>query len=947
MVGATPPQPQPAPAANKALGADATRTTWISRTLTGLADRLCRYPRLFFYPQAVLFLVSILYTVAKLEFDTNRNHLLGEDKVYHQAYLKYRREFAAQDELVVIVESEDIEKNRQFVERLGARLEAETNLFTDVFYKGDLKLMGPKALLFVTNETILVEMAERLREARPVLDNFARVTNLNSLFRTITAQIRSSARDPEAQANQALLETLPALGRIAEQAADALSRPGSPPSPGITALFGGGEQAEQELYITFASNRIYLATARPLNERLNKDAVHRLRELMDRTRAEVPGVNVGLTGGPVLELDEMAQAQKDTFLASIVSLVLCALLFIYGYHETGRPVKAVVCLVVGLAYTLAYATATVGHLNILTITFLPILIGLAIDFGIHLVSRYEEELRHGRTERQALEIALVNTGKGIFTGCFTTAGAFLAMGLTDFKGIREMGLICGGGLLLCLVPMFTLLPVLLLRGRQNILDQLQPAADPRARLERLWLNRPGFTLGLAVTVTLLAAGQLRRVWFDHNLLNLQSADLSSVVYEHKLINHASRSVIFGVVTANSLEEARELQTRLDALPTVAGVDSMVNYLTEDQTGKLALVRQIRAHLAGLRFPDVDPDPVNLAELRQTIRLLQAYVGLGASLSDRGGEEEISETLRGARAALARLNAAIADTDPETAAQKLGDFQRALLLDLHQTLNAIKHQDDTAPLRLADIPAPLRHRFISKNGDRYLLQVNPRSNVWERVNQETFVREIRQLAPDVTGEPVQLYEYITLLKDSYLEAAYYALAAVVVLVFIHFRSLTCVILALLPVGLGMLWTAGFMGWAGVPFNPANIMTLPLAVGIGVTNGIHVLNRFAEEGAPTIFGRSTGKAVLLSALTTVAGFGSLMLAQHRGIASLGLLMSISTTACMVVGVVVLPAVLTLLLRRGWRLPGGHGRRPDGAVVPEIQATYRPEKLVLPKD
>jgi predicted RND superfamily exporter protein len=223
------------------------------------------------------------------------------------------------------------------------------------------------------------------------------------------------------------------------------------------------------------------------------------------------------------------------------------------------------------------------------------------------------------------------------------------------------------------------------------------------------------------------------------------------------------------------------------------------------------------------------------------------------------------------------------------------------------------------LRPEDIPAPLRHRFISKSGDRYLLQVNPRENVWERAPQEVFVRELRQVAPDATGEPVQLYEYTTLLKDSYVEAAWYALAAVAVLVWVHFRSLSAVFLALLPVGLGTLWLAGFLGWVGQPFNPANIMTLPLVVGIGVTNGIHVLNRFAEEGRPAIFARSTGKAVLLSALTTVAGFGSLMLAQHRGIASLGLVMALGTLACLVAGVVVLPAGLQLLLRLGWRPPG----------------------------
>ncbi len=890
-----------------------------ARALAGLARLVCRSPRLFFYPQALLFLISILYTVRYLEFDTNRNHLVGTDKVYHRAYLQYRQDFAAQDELVVLVESEDIEKNRQFVERLGARLEAETNHFTDVFYKGDLKMMGPKALLFVENEAILAEMAARLQEVRPVLDNFSRVTNLNSLFRAVIAQFRAAARDPE-QVPPALLESLPALARIADQAAEALSRPGTPPSPGITALFGGGERAEEELYLTFASNRIYLVTARPLNDRLNEPAVHRLRELLAHTRAEVPGVNAGLTGGPVLEVDEMDQARRDTLLASVVALALCAALFIYAYRETGRPLKTVACLVVGLAYTLGYATLTIGHLNLLTITFLPILIGLAIDFGIHLVSRFEEELRRGRIETQALETALVHTGRGIFTGCFTTAGAFLAMGFTDFQGIREMGFICGGGLLLSLAPMLTLLPVLLLRGRQNVLDRTHPPApDPRARLEGLWLERPGWTLGAALAATLVAGAGVPRVWFDYNLLNLQSRGLPAVVYEHKLIHHANRSVIFGVVTAGSLAEAGELQARLEALPSVAGVDSMVPQLTADSSGKLALIRQIRAQLAGLRFAGVDPEPVNLGELRQTLRSLQAYLGLGASLSDREGETDLSDSLRSVRAALARLQTAIGEADPEEAARKLGVFQRALLQDLQDTLQAILHQDDSAPLRPEDIPAPLRHRFISKSGDRYLLQVNPRSNVWERAHQEVFVREVRQVAPEVTGEPVQLYEYTTLLKQSYEQAAGYALAAVVVLVFLHFRSGLCVMLALLPVGLGALWMAGIMGWLNIPFNPANIMTLPLVVGVGVTNGIHVLHRFAEEGSPTIFGRSTGKAVLLSALTTVAGFGSLMLAQHRGIASLGLIMALGTTACLIAGVVVLPAALKWLQRGGWRVPG----------------------------
>ena len=146
-----------------------------------------------------------------------------------------------------------------------------------------------------------------------------------------------------------------------------------------------------------------------------------------------------------------------------------------------------------MAYTLAFATLAIGHLNILTITFVPILIGLAIDFGVHLITRYEEELRHGKTEEEAMIKAIVFTGQGICTGAFTTAGAFLAMGFTNFKGIQEMGVICGGGLLICLVPMMTLLPVWLMRaGRQNTMDHEGNFVElRRARIEQVLAGPPG------------------------------------------------------------------------------------------------------------------------------------------------------------------------------------------------------------------------------------------------------------------------------------------------------------------------------------------------------------------------------------------------------------------------------------------------------------------------
>jgi predicted RND superfamily exporter protein len=212
------------------------------------------------------------------------------------------------------------------------------------------------------------------------------------------------------------------------------------------------------------------------------------------------------------------------------------------------------------------------------------------------------------------------------------------------------------------------------------------------------------------------------------------------------------------------------------------------------------------------------------------------------------------------------------------------------------------------LRVEDLPPALRSRFVGRTG-KHLVQVYPRSNVWNRAEQEAFVRDLRTVDPKATGTPVQLYEYTSLLKDSYVEAAWWALGAIVILVFLHFRAVMPVLLSLLPVAVGALWMVGFMGWTGIPFNPANIMTLPLVIGIGVTNGIHILNRFAEERNPGILAKSTGKAVLVSGLTTIAGFGSLIVGQHRGIQSLGWVMAVGTATCMVAGLTFLPAILTL--------------------------------------
>jgi predicted RND superfamily exporter protein len=484
-----------------------------------------------------------------------------------------------------------------------------------------------------------------------------------------------------------------------------------------------------------------------------------------------------------------------------------------------------------------------------------------------------------------------------------------------------MGIICGGGLLLCLIPMMTLLPVLLLRGRQNVIDRRHTEDETRARIENMWLQRPVFVIGITVFLCALAGTEIYRgnVKFDYNLIELQSRGIPSVVFAQKL-THADKSTLAGAIMASNLEHAISLSAKLSQLPTAADVEppaSMLNdFIEQNQIQKLGLIEGIKGEVAALDFSPPDMGLVNITNLSLTLYSFYGYCG--NALDDPGVQQDpdMVNQFKALRRAVENLRRTMlsGDTSAQTQhAKKLAVFQQALFNDVRETFRSLQNQDVSAPLRMSDLPVALRDQFVGATG-KILLQIFPKEDVWQRAHQETFVADLRTVDENATGTPVQFYEYETLMKDSYIQAAWYSLIAIAIMVLVHFRSPTAVILSLLPVGIGTLWLVGLMGLFDISFNLANIMTLPLVIGIGVTNGVQILNRFAEERTPNILARSTGKAVLVSGLTAIAGFGSLMLAKHRGIQSLGCVMAVGIAACMIAGLTFLPAVLNLIGR--WR-------------------------------
>jgi hypothetical protein len=211
--------------------------------------------------------------------------------------------------------------------------------------------------------------------------------------------------------------------------------------------------------------------------------------------------------------------------------------------------------------------------------------------------------------------------------------------------------------------------------------------------------------------------------------------------------------------------------------------------------------------------------------------------------------------------------------------------------------------------LADVPKQLRERFVSADGKKFLLQIYPKKNVWEKEAQEEFIQQLRRVDPDVTGSPVIGYESIRAMKEGYIEGGVYAFIAIVIVTFCALRRIQDTLLAMLPLTLGIVWTAGLMWLFNLQFNLANLVAVPLIIGIGVENGIHILHRFREEGegGPTLVAGSTGQAVALFSLTTMIGFGSLMVARYYGIFSMGLLLTVAVGSVLVASLTVLPLLL----------------------------------------
>jgi hypothetical protein len=964
-----------------------------------LRDALCavtrtasRRPILTLAIVAAVSFAAVAWTLARINFKTNRSDLIDPKAEFQRRWLDYTERFGDASEIVVVVEAADRDTIIRTVDEIGRRMEREPQLFQGVLYKIDAgRFPAHKGLQYLPPAQLEAGL-RTLDELRPYLKRNGDGLSLDTVFQQLTRELDAQQKNPAPAKTE---KTLRLAERLSAGMSGFLSDPSAFQSPWPTALPAGGRQAAsaaaRPTYFLNRAGTMGFVKVFPANEADNFDgatrSIDRLRELTAEIGRQHPQARIGLTGIPILENDEMRRSRADMARAAVISFVGVGLILVLGFRGLRHPLLALAMLAVGMACSFGYTTVFVGHLNILSISFAVVLIGLGIDFAIHFLARYLELRHEGEALRPSLVKTAAGVGAGVTTAAVTTAFAFFSATFTQFLGVAELGIIAGGGILICAAATFIVLPALVALSDRNVEPRKLPTPFQGSLLRKLTARFPRpvavasivLMVGVASQVLKYEDGRFHlRVRYDYNLLNLQAEGVESVQTQRRVFQNADHSLLYAVSMAKSPAEARELKRKLEALPSVDHVDELASALPavpHEQTR--LLIQAYRTILADVsdrapRPPLREPAAIGRAieQFYLRIRKLQHPAAL-----------RTARTIDGFLDRFERLPL------PEQRSFLAG-FQQRIAAALHRQVQAMAASTNPEPVTVADLPAALTMRFVGK-GDRWLLQVYPRNQIWDVEPLQNFVAEVRAVDPNVTGTPLQNFEAARQIKSSYKTASLYALAAILLVLLIDFldreytlltllaplvviiftimalktrriqldpmwliaiytvmalaiaaifdfRNLRDALLAMIPPIAGGLMMFGVLGILHVDLNPANLIVLPLVLGIGVDDGVHVVHDFRmQQTGRYRTSASTMNAIVLTSLTSMIGFGSMMVAAHRGLYTVGLVLVIGVGSCLFVSLVSLPALLSLL-------SAGEARDAAQSTLKFAPSAYEPAEL-----
>jgi hypothetical protein len=906
------------------------KDSYLARPFALVTRYVVRYPATTIAVALLLAVLSLVVTFERLGYRTSRLDLLNPKSDYNRLWIEYIQEFGDDDDAVIVVEGSSRDDVIPVLQEISSDLAREDHLFHAILHEVDLSVIRSKGLHYLSAEE-LGGVNNFLKSLGPIVQDDADgnwwALKLGQMSRRLAERLQREGLPPGAGPSPAEIElerlTNGLLATLTHRSRYQSPWPEMPPS------FATLSDLSTEFLLTKEGRLgfVLLRIAR------NKDsftgaseATNALRALIARTGARHPEVKIGLTGLPIMEDDEMRSSQSSMFWASLVSFVGVGLLFVAGFGGLRHAILANAVLLLGMAWSFGYVTLSVGHLNILSVSFTVTLIGIGIDYGIHYISRYMQLRGQMRDTGEALVCTSRTISPAILTGAITTAISFFAAGFTSFTGVAELGIIAGGGILLCAVAELVVLPAVIQIVDRLPLGRRMPVPLPMHQWIAPLMKAPRLLCLVTVAGTAVVACGMSRLWYDNNLLNMQAEGLESVELERKLLTETSQSCWYALSIADSREELLARKARFLKLPSVERTEEIVSMLPADHDVKTIAEIGYRLRSLPERPPLIPVDSPE--ELGRILGSIQDH------LQRSRRSPQCVRNLDQIRDSLRRM-------PPSDCYRALSQFQQQMAGDLLSRLYTLRSMANPEPPRLSDLPASLVHRFVGQHG-RYLLRIYGRGNIWDMHALGQFVKDVRSVDPRVTGNPLQAYEASLEMKHSYEMAALYAAIVIVTVLAFDFRSVRYALLAAAPLFVGLIQMFGLLGLLDIPLNPANLIALPLMLGIGVDYGIHIVHDYLDQKGRYRMSPSTAVAVVVDSLTTIVGYGALMIASHQGLQSLGRVLSIGVSCCLFTSMIMLPALLTWM---SWHRADSTSQQPgqDGPVLAEGRRLLRPYRRV----
>ena len=880
------------------------------------------------------------YTATNLTFKPNRNDLLSEELPWNKRFIEWQSNFSGNADFVVAIDTwederpseEKLGRVKKMVDKLGPEL-AGLEYVKQAVWGFDPLQVSPRAVRLLPWDQFTQQMKE-ISQSKILLES----ETPQELVRSLVAEVRNESNRGLAQ--EEMIAGIEGVKRLVDAFTLRMRTPAYRDVDflKITEPDYGRQSWE---YLMTENQRLMLIRLTPRKSpgalTPYDRSITSIREVLDRVRGANPGIDMGLTGIDVVETDETDAANLDSIKASIIAAILIAALLITSFHSYKSPLMMLITLGIGIAWAFGFLTGTIGHLQLISVIFTVILLGLGIDFGIHITTRFEIVRHDYPDDIEGFAQALTNTfetvGPGLLTGALTTAAALATTMFTDYAGVAEMGMIASAGIILCLIAMFSVYPAMLrlFKFRHRHITPIDTRVVDFFKEHWImpFVKHPVITLVLAGTVTVLAAVAVSRMKFDYNLLELLPKDVPSVEWQRKISEEGDQSIWFGVSVVDSLEKSREFAKEYRQKRTVESLGGVGLLIPDDEDRKVALIKQVREGFAGVvdsvlsgksKANGTENPQELVGQMNGLKTLMQALVF--------AAPRDIRTELTGLTISLNNFTNASLRISEEHRAARLKALQKDYATWRVKAAGLIDQTLDTSPLTEADMPQTIISPYVTEiDGKKwYALEIFPKVPEIDPKNKKDqgplseavlkpFIGDMRAVDPNVTGVIVQIYESGTLIWSSYLKAGGYALAMVFVLLWIDFKILRDTILCLLPVLVGFALTFGVLWVLGIQINPANIIVLPLMFGIGVDAGVHVLHRYKQDRFTRPLGLSggTGKGISLTSYTTMIGFGSLMVSQHRGMAGLGFVMMLGIGMTLLGCWLILPTGLELRTRQ----------------------------------